>query len=236
MDSRWGFLLFGRALPSTFFLWGFYFGLNRFPDPQSILSEPTLTGVFNLFVESVGRLVGLVHVFLFAVRKQVIGRRASLSGALVALVASFYGSFGIFFNALGLRPPQPTQDGPLAAIAGVMGVGSTLLIWWSVPNLGRHIGIFPEVRGLSTTGPYRYFRHPLYVAYLLSAGASFLLGFSKEAIVIFAVYYALVAWRAAFEERALETVFGDKYRNYRLRTIGVGPPGGLGGWMRDNAV
>lgn len=99
-----------------------------------------------------------------------------------------------------------------------------ILLALSFVSLGRHMGIFPEVRGLVTHGPYRYLRHPIYVAYLLGGLGGLLTTFSAEALLIFLTYYALVAFRAALEERALEEVFGERYRRYRAATWGLGPP------------
>lgn len=221
--SRWGFNLFGRALPSAFFLLGFLGGLDRLPDPALALSDPSPGRLMALAHELISRCLGLCLVVLFAIRKPRIGKAASLQGAIVSLAATFYGAFVIFFNTLGLRPPAPGTSSLLASITLVVDLCAAVLLALSYLWLGRHVGIFPEVRGLVTSGPYRYLRHPIYTAYLLGAAASLLSSLSIEALVIFLTYYALVVWRASLEERALEEVFGDEYRRYCARTLGLWP-------------
>lgn len=225
MRSRWGYDVFGRALPSTFFLLAFVYGLGDIRALLPHLPDLTPAGLLALVGDASWRVVAVSQVVFFAIRKRPVGPPPSLLGAGVALVASFFGTVGIFFNTLGLRPPPPQNPDPwLAALAfGTSSLG-LLLLAFSFVYLGRHIGVFPEARGLVRRGPYRVLRHPIYTAYLLGAAGSLPLHFHPATAVPFAVYYALVAWRAALEERALERVFGAEYGAYRDATWGVGPP------------
>jgi protein-S-isoprenylcysteine O-methyltransferase Ste14 len=221
--TRWGYNVLGRALPSAVFLVGFLGGLDRVPEVQGLIERPSPGGVLALLQELLSRFLGLCLVVLFAIRKRPIGRPASLLGTAVALAATFFGAFVIFFNALGLRPAPATLPPALGVLTLSLGVFSAGMLVVSYVTLGRHMGILPEVRGLVMRGPYRYFRHPIYVAYLLGAGATLISTFSPQAVFIFLAYYALVAWRSALEEQVLEEVFGETYRRYRQRTIGLYP-------------
>ncbi len=224
MATRWGYNLFGRALPSAFFLVGFLGGVRNAPEIAALLGGSPPSSVPALIQEALGFLVGLSLAVLFAIRKRPIGKPSSLLGALVALGASYFGAFIICFDLLGLRRPDPNAAPLMAGIAAGLVLVAACLLAVSVLYLGRNFGIFPEARGLVRSGPYRVFRHPIYVAYLSAAFGSVLGAFSWSALLIFAGYYAMVAWRASFEERALLEAFGDEYRRYRASTWGVGPP------------
>jgi protein-S-isoprenylcysteine O-methyltransferase Ste14 len=224
MSSRWGYNLFGRAVPSAFFLLGLLGGLGQLPDPGTALSAGSPIAALTLLQELLGIFIGLCLVLLFAIRKRPIGKHSSLLGALVALSASYYGAFVFFFNTLGFRQPDPNAPPLVVSLAVLATFFGACLLAVSVVYLGRNFGVFPEARGLVTSGPYRVLRHPIYIAYLLGAGGALVISFSWPALLVFLLYYALVAWRAALEERALEDAFADRYRGYRDATWGVGPP------------
>lgn len=224
MATRWGYNVFGRAAPSAFFLVGFLGGLGQLQDLLPTSGDASVAGVLSLLQELLSRFLGLCLIVLFAIRKRLVGRPSSLLGALVAFSATFYGTFIIFFDTLGIRPPAPNPDPAIAGLALVLALAGLVLLACSFVALGRHMGIFPEVRGLVTHGPYRYLRHPIYVAYLLGGLGGLVKTFSAEALLIFLTYYALITWRAALEERALEEVFGEQYQRYRQSTWGLGPP------------
>jgi len=58
-----------------------------------------------------------------------------------------------------VRSPLPSSIG-----VGLL-LGGQLLSLWASITLGRRFGLFAEVRGLCIGGPYRFFRHPMYVGY-----------------------------------------------------------------------
>ena len=70
---------------------------------------------------------------------------------------------------------------------------------------------------LMSGGPYAISRHPMYVGELaLWLGWAILYG-SIPVLIGFAVLDAVVARLAPREERALESKFGDVYRQYKAR-------------------
>ncbi|HRD77426.1 MAG TPA: isoprenylcysteine carboxylmethyltransferase family protein, partial [Hyphomicrobiaceae bacterium] len=72
---------------------------------------------------------------------------------------------------------------------------------------------------LVTDGPYRFRRHPIYIA-----DALILLGLAELSkniwlVILTPVFAVLVTWLAIRpEERHLEARFGDEWRAYRDRT------------------
>lgn len=78
-------------------------------------------------------------------------------------------------------------------------------------------------RGVITTGVFRYVRHPLYLASLLVyLGLTISTGslFSLAVLVGIFVFYNIIA---SYEERLLETLFGDHYRQYK-KSVGKWVP------------
>ncbi len=70
---------------------------------------------------------------------------------------------------------------------------------------------------LVTDGPYRFVRHPFYVATALAMAANSLVTANWFLAVTGAVAVALIAIRTRTEEQKLLERFGDEYRNYMQR-------------------
>ena len=76
-----------------------------------------------------------------------------------------------------------------------------------------------------TSGPYRYVRHPFYVAFLLALAGGFLFSPQPSILATFALGLALLTSTAAREERRLRaSAFGLEYAAYLAHT-GVSCPG-----------
>ncbi|HLX33611.1 MAG TPA: isoprenylcysteine carboxylmethyltransferase family protein [Candidatus Limnocylindrales bacterium] len=77
---------------------------------------------------------------------------------------------------------------------------------------------------LVTSGPYRWIRHPGYVASLgVWVGAALAFHSAIAAIAVAILLGVAYAWRIRNEERMLEASFGDAYRAYAARTARVLP-------------
>jgi protein-S-isoprenylcysteine O-methyltransferase Ste14 len=100
----------------------------------------------------------------------------------------------------------------------LMGVGYVISIW-SVIARGRY-AVSWEMRNnqvLVTWGPYRYVRHPSYLAYFLMFIGLFALWpnpFTLVPLVAIPCYFHI----AAREEQLLAKRFGEEYREYQKKT------------------
>jgi len=104
--------------------------------------------------------------------------------------------------------------------AGIAVIGGALFVW-TFRNLGKNLTdtvVTRRQHTLVTTGPYRWVRHPFYVAAALS-----MLGNSLAAANWFllgggALVFILLAIRTPIEEAQLLARFGGAYEAYMQRT------------------
>lgn len=103
---------------------------------------------------------------------------------------------------------------PLGFVAG------SLLIW-TMHTLGPNLTDTVVTRKTHTLiggGPYRWVRHPFYVAFFLAVTANALLTANWFLAVMGWFAFALIVARTRIEEQKLLERFGDKYRSYMERT------------------
>jgi protein-S-isoprenylcysteine O-methyltransferase Ste14 len=107
---------------------------------------------------------------------------------------------------LGLHPP----GGVPAGIPAALEIVGLLLALLATATLGRHLGVLPAVRGITTRGVYAVVRHPMYAAYLLLF-AAYVVGAPtpRNACLALAASVLLVV-----RLRAEEAVLG-RYVDYR---------------------
>ena len=106
-----------------------------------------------------------------------------------------------------------------------MGVGlavaGSALIVWAFRNRGKNLTdtvVTRREHTLVTTGPYRYVRHPFYIAVALSMLGNALAAANWFLLIGGAVVFTLLAIRTRIEEEQLAARFGDAYRAYLGRT------------------
>jgi protein-S-isoprenylcysteine O-methyltransferase Ste14 len=72
--------------------------------------------------------------------------------------------------------------------------------------------------GVVATGAFRYVRHPLYLASILTYLGLTISTMSLFAFASFAGIFAFHDYIASYEEQLLDAEFGDEYRKYKSRT------------------
>ncbi len=95
------------------------------------------------------------------------------------------------------------------------------LLWWVLSTLGRNfsVSLTTESHTLVTDGPYRWVRHPMYTAFVLTfAGLSLVSANWFTAVSAALLYGAAMVIRTPHEERLLIEAFGQEYRAYMERT------------------
>ncbi len=148
----------------------------------------------------------LLVATLFVVRRSpwVVSR------SLRAWGAAAIGTFGM----LAARPAYHPIGG-LGPLYGGMQAFGALVAGAAILSLGRSFGIVAANRGIRTRGAYRFVRHPLYSAYILTETGYLLENPSLRNWCLFGIVMAFQAVRIVEEER---TLAGDPaYRDYCLR-------------------
>ncbi|MFX0203056.1 MAG: methyltransferase family protein [Candidatus Hodarchaeota archaeon] len=151
-----------------------------------------------------------------------VGLLALALGAIVHLLlpaALVFGAYGLdrllgssLSWGLGVRLPF----GAFLFILAVALEGSTL------PHFIRAGGLpspFTPTESLVVTGPYRYCRNPIFIAYIgYVLGPGIMLGLRSSFLVAALFWLYLVAVTKFFEEPELRRRFGEQFELYRRKT------------------
>ncbi len=90
---------------------------------------------------------------------------------------------------------------PAAGLALVTLAASLSLV--SLLTIGRLFGVRPALRGLVTSGPYRFVRHPIYLSYVLADIGYNLQEWNSVTLLLVLVGWVSLVYRIYAEERVL---------------------------------
>lgn len=103
----------------------------------------------------------------------------------------------------------------------VLGALTAALLVWTFRTLGTNLTdtvVTRREHTLVTSGPYRWVRHPFYVAFALATTANSLVAANWYLFACGATAFALLVLRTRTEEQKLVERFGDAYKQYMERT------------------
>jgi protein-S-isoprenylcysteine O-methyltransferase Ste14 len=126
---------------------------------------------------------------------------------VTAFLARWRVSLGFACGVLAVLLARPTRESLLVGLPLVV-AGEALRVWAA--------GHLEKGREVTSSGPYRWTRHPLYIGSTL-LGLGFGLAANHPWVLALAVGYLALTLTAAArsEERHLESKFGDVYQLYR---------------------
>lgn len=112
-------------------------------------------------------------------------------------------------------------------IGFALGIVSVCMLRWIHRHLSRNFTGTVQIRPgghVVTTGPYKYVRHPMYIAFL-TLGTGILLLTSNWFLGggLLLIFLIVIVVRTPIEEHALEKQYGDAYRAYKKRTGAMFP-------------
>ena len=120
---------------------------------------------------------------------------------------------GFVFAIAVLWLAQPSGR-TLAAGSVVAGLGEALRVWAA--------GHLSKSREVTSSGPYRFFAHPLYVgSSIMGIGLAIASGSLPVAVLILVYLAATIGAAVRSEEAFLRQKFGDQYDRYRRGEIGA---------------
>jgi protein-S-isoprenylcysteine O-methyltransferase Ste14 len=125
----------------------------------------------------------------------MVDRSAPTGLAVVASYAYPYAQVAYLWWIPG-QPVWPAGGFVLLVLAACLSLASLLA-------LGRRFGVRPALRGLTTKGPYRLVRHPMYLAYVLADIGYNLQESNVGTGALVAAGWAALLYRIRAEERLL---------------------------------
>lgn len=116
--------------------------------------------------------------------------------------AKKYDRVGLWLGTIAALLPTTVHSGSSPWYLLLPGLAGYGLILWSLATLGKRFGIAPADRGITSRGPYRFVRHPMYLGEL---GFRAALLFSSNNlgvdVFLFIVLTIIQCWRIFREEK-----------------------------------
>ena len=172
-------------------------------------------------------LVWIVGEVRMTLRRRDGARRVSIA-AEVVLRAALVGAVLWVAAARVLAPAAVITGGRAVFAVGAVCVWLGLLLrWWSALTLGRLFTTVLTVENdqpVIESGPYRWLRHPSYLALLLAcAGCGVMVGNWVGLLGSVVTVLAALVFRIRVEERAMAAALGEKYLEFARNRARVVP-------------
>jgi protein-S-isoprenylcysteine O-methyltransferase Ste14 len=160
------------------------------------------------------RLSTISFLLLIAAAVILRTRPSGKASGLEPRVSALVGTFLMYSIALfPRRELSPSQEMVSTVLTIIGSVGAVV----ALSQLGRSFSLMAETRQLVTTGPYRFVRHPLYLAEEIAIVGLFMQFASLWTALLFAAHIAFQLRRMHNEELVLSASFPE-YVAYRRNT------------------
>jgi protein-S-isoprenylcysteine O-methyltransferase Ste14 len=202
LPSRTEFI-FGRALPLGAFGFLVYVQGSLALDGVQLaiagqLDRPTTMYLLNRVLA----LAFFTCVFLiYIVRGSALGKDHSPGAVLTAMVGT------LILYSLWFLPEGRTDNLYVLALGDVLLSAGMALAIYGVACLRHRFSIVPEARGLVTTGPYAFVRHPIYFGEILAALGMIMPSLFSSHAAVLVLFIAAQLRRTVYEERVLRANF-----------------------------
>jgi protein-S-isoprenylcysteine O-methyltransferase Ste14 len=179
-------------------------------DGQSAFNGEWVSHALGATHAASGAIFFAILGVVMLVRKEPIRRERRLIGWLLPLAV---------MTSLAYVGGAPLQgfSAPVMFVATLLVVVGTAFTIYALRHLGRHFGVVSDVRGLVTSGSYRWVRHPLYAGETITMVGFVIAVATPVTVAAFLLGTGLQIWRAKVEEQSLTAAFPE-YREYAART------------------
>jgi protein-S-isoprenylcysteine O-methyltransferase Ste14 len=166
----------------------------------------------------------LFYELCVAITFLIRGRARRVLTGTVPRIAAYGASFLVPVFVWSSTRWAPTwmaaSESSLLTMAGAScWLFGSLVAFWPIWFLRRSFSVEPAARTFTSTGPYRFARHPIYATQIFEYVGVWLLHATVQLGVVLVVWFALVRIRVRFEERVMSAEFPE-YERYAQR---VGP-------------
>ena len=206
------FDLLSRIIPGIFFLTAV---LHKIIDLAGLLRNsgvhqeyPTRLSLIATIGSRASVIIFLsLMVVLFVVRTQPINKAKGVLPRIMAIAGTFFMALVTMFPRVSLSPIQAVAATSLVLIGTCMSI-------YALGYLGRSFSLMAEARRLVTSGPYRFVRHPLYLAEMIASFGVFLQFLSVSTALVFVTLIWIQIQRMKNEESVLQETF-PAYETYK---------------------
>ena len=151
-----------------------------------------------------------VQITVFIVRRLPEARL----GGVAPILAAVAGSISPLLLVALPKAPASMASSTLSMVLIIVGTAAAI---WVLAILGRSFSILPQARGLVTKGPYRFIRHPLYLAEQISTFGVMFQFVQPWSLLIAVASFAPQIVRMRYEEAILAKTY-PAYRGYMRTT------------------
>jgi protein-S-isoprenylcysteine O-methyltransferase Ste14 len=165
------------------------------------------------------RLSTIAFLLLLAAAVILRARPSGKARGLEPRISAFMGAFLVYVIPLFPRRELSLTAEMVSTVLILVGASAAVI---ALLQLGRSFSMMAEARRLVTSGPYRFVRHPLYLAEELAVVGIFLQFLSPWTTIILAAQIAFQLRRMHNEEAVLGETFPE-YAQYQVRTARLIP-------------
>ena len=174
---------------------------------------------FPRFVDIAMRLSTIAFLMLMAAAIILRTRPSAKARGLEPRISALIGTFLIYGIASFPRHDLSASLGVISTVLTMIGSVGAIV---ALSQLGRSFSIMAETRRLVTTGPYRFVRHPLYLAEEIAMIGVFMQFASPWTALLLAVQIAFQLRRMHNEELVLTASYPE-YATYTQNTARLIP-------------